>query len=111
MTSSSTMPTVCSWETLGPHYLVKWVLSLYIYNIYIYIGFFPLQVWRALLKEMPIASVLRALGKMTADKVLEPGGSDLATVCERIQSEAVLKKVRHTAIFLKISILPGVTMF
>ena len=50
---------------------------------------------------MPIASVLRALGKMTADKVLEPGGSDLATVCERIQSEAVLKKVRHTTIFLQ----------
>ncbi|XP_062337716.1 RNA-binding protein RO60-like [Osmerus eperlanus] len=52
------------------------------------------EIWRALLREMPIASVLTALGKMTADKVLEPGGSDLATVCERIQSEAVLKKAK-----------------
>lgn len=47
-----------------------------------------------MLKEMPMASVLRSLGKMTADKVLEPGSSDVAAVCERIQSESALKKVR-----------------
>ncbi|XP_071233679.1 RNA-binding protein RO60 isoform X2 [Salvelinus alpinus] len=51
-------------------------------------------VWKALLKEMPMESMLRALGKMTADQVLEPGSSDVAAVCERIQSEAALKKAK-----------------
>ncbi|KAM6949007.1 RNA-binding protein RO60 [Aplochiton taeniatus] len=48
----------------------------------------------ALLKEMPLAAVLKSLGKMTADKVLEPGSSAVAEVCERVQSEAVLKKAK-----------------
>lgn len=61
-----------------------------------YDAFSPLQVWKALLKEMPMESMLRTLGKMTADQVLEPGSSDVAEVCERIQSEAALKKVRRT---------------
>ncbi|XP_029930298.1 RNA-binding protein RO60 isoform X2 [Myripristis murdjan] len=52
------------------------------------------QVWRALLKEMPLTSMLRILGKMTADKVLEPGSSDMAAVCERIQNETTLKKAK-----------------
>ncbi|XP_029582201.1 RNA-binding protein RO60 isoform X3 [Salmo trutta] len=51
-------------------------------------------VWKALLKEMPMESMLRTLGKMTADQVLEPGSSDVAEVCERIQSEAALKKAK-----------------
>ncbi|XP_056148952.1 60 kDa SS-A/Ro ribonucleoprotein isoform X1 [Lampris incognitus] len=50
------------------------------------------QVWRALLKEMPLESMLRILGKMTADKILESGSSEMATICDRIQSEALLKK-------------------
>uniref|UniRef100_A0A3P8XJ72 TROVE domain-containing protein n=1 Tax=Esox lucius TaxID=8010 RepID=A0A3P8XJ72_ESOLU len=52
------------------------------------------EVWKALLKEMPMASLLRALGKMTADQVLVPGSSDVAAVCERIQSEASLMKAK-----------------
>ncbi|KAM4604896.1 RNA-binding protein RO60 [Polymixia lowei] len=52
------------------------------------------QVWRALLKEMPLASMLRILGKMTADKVLEPGSSDMAAVCDRIHNEMELKKAK-----------------
>ncbi|KAM3866023.1 RNA-binding protein RO60 [Diretmus argenteus] len=50
------------------------------------------EVWKALFKEMPLGSMLRTLGKMTADKVVEPGSSDMAAVCDRIQSEAALKK-------------------
>lgn len=57
------------------------------------ICFFRLQVWRALLKEMPLQAMLRILGKMTADKVLEPGRSETAAICDRIQSETALKKV------------------
>ncbi|XP_056148953.1 60 kDa SS-A/Ro ribonucleoprotein isoform X2 [Lampris incognitus] len=52
------------------------------------------QVWRALLKEMPLESMLRILGKMTADKILESGSSEMATICDRIQSEALLKKTK-----------------
>ncbi|XP_041697281.1 60 kDa SS-A/Ro ribonucleoprotein-like [Coregonus clupeaformis] len=50
------------------------------------------EVWKALLNE--IKSVLRTLGKMTADQVLKPGSSDVAAVCKRIQSEAALKKAK-----------------
>ncbi|XP_035027213.1 60 kDa SS-A/Ro ribonucleoprotein [Hippoglossus stenolepis] len=50
------------------------------------------QVWRALLKEMPLQSVLRILGKMTSNTILEPGGSETQAVCDRIQNEAALKK-------------------
>ncbi|XP_069020667.1 RNA-binding protein RO60 [Embiotoca jacksoni] len=52
------------------------------------------QVWRALLKEMPLHSVLRILGKMTSNKILEPGSSETQTVCDRIQSETALKKAK-----------------
>ena len=54
---------------------------------------FCLEVWRALLKEMPLQSLLRILGKMTANKILEPGSSETQAVCDRIQSETALKKV------------------
>lgn len=52
------------------------------------------QVWRALLKEMPLPAVLRIVGKMTANKVLEPGSSETQTLCDRIQNETVLKKAK-----------------
>lgn len=58
--------------------------------------FFFLEVWRALLKEMPLQSVLKTLGKMTSNKILEPGSSETQAVCDRIQSETALKKVRPT---------------
>ncbi|XP_067156861.1 RNA-binding protein RO60 isoform X2 [Apteryx mantelli] len=50
------------------------------------------EVWKALLKEMSISVVLRNLGKMTANSVLEPGGSEVAIVCERLGNEKLLKK-------------------
>ncbi|XP_037132533.1 60 kDa SS-A/Ro ribonucleoprotein isoform X2 [Syngnathus acus] len=55
-------------------------------------------VWRALLKEMPLESVVRILGKMTAKKVLQPGASETQALCERIQSEAALKKMHPFSI-------------
>lgn len=45
------------------------------------------------MKEMPLQSVLRILGRMTSNKILEPGGSETQALCDRIQSETALKKV------------------
>ncbi|XP_048846006.1 60 kDa SS-A/Ro ribonucleoprotein [Brienomyrus brachyistius] len=50
------------------------------------------EVCKTLLKEMPIATLLRSLGKMTADNVLQQGSLDTALVCERLQSESALRK-------------------
>ncbi|KAK5859515.1 hypothetical protein PBY51_021067 [Eleginops maclovinus] len=52
------------------------------------------QVWTALLKEMPLQSVLKILGKMTSNKVFEPGSSDTQALCDRIQSETTLTKAK-----------------
>ncbi|XP_030630625.1 RNA-binding protein RO60 [Chanos chanos] len=52
------------------------------------------EVWKALLKEMPVTTLMRHLGKMTADKVLAPGSCEVAAVCERIQNETLLKKAK-----------------
>ncbi|KAJ7332368.1 hypothetical protein JRQ81_014548 [Phrynocephalus forsythii] len=52
------------------------------------------EVWKALLGEMPITAMLRNLGKMTANSVLEPGSPEVAIVCERLRNEKLLKKAR-----------------
>ncbi|XP_066537299.1 60 kDa SS-A/Ro ribonucleoprotein isoform X2 [Hoplias malabaricus] len=52
------------------------------------------EVWKALLKEMPVVALLRHLGKMTADKVLSPGTPEVTAVCERIQDEQGLTKAK-----------------
>ncbi|XP_072544589.1 RNA-binding protein RO60 isoform X2 [Salminus brasiliensis] len=52
------------------------------------------EVWKALLKEMSVAALMRHLGKMTADKVLMPGSPEVAAVCERIQDEQALAKAK-----------------
>uniref|UniRef100_A0A672KKP7 60 kDa SS-A/Ro ribonucleoprotein-like n=1 Tax=Sinocyclocheilus grahami TaxID=75366 RepID=A0A672KKP7_SINGR len=51
------------------------------------------EVWKALLKEMPMAVLLKHLGNLTANKVLAAASADVAAVCERIQDETALKKV------------------
>lgn len=51
------------------------------------------QVWKALLKEMPLQSLMKILGKMTAKKILEPGSADTQAVCDKIRNETTLKKV------------------
>ncbi|XP_015491183.1 60 kDa SS-A/Ro ribonucleoprotein isoform X2 [Parus major] len=50
------------------------------------------EVWKALLKEMPISVLLRNLGKLAANSVLEPRGSEVAIVCEKLRNEKLLKK-------------------
>uniref|UniRef100_A0A3Q0RLE8 Ro60, Y RNA binding protein n=1 Tax=Amphilophus citrinellus TaxID=61819 RepID=A0A3Q0RLE8_AMPCI len=52
------------------------------------------QIWSALLKEMPLHSMLKMLGRLTFRKVLEPGSSQTHFVCDRIQSETALKKAK-----------------
>ncbi|XP_062848954.1 60 kDa SS-A/Ro ribonucleoprotein [Trichomycterus rosablanca] len=52
------------------------------------------EVWRALLKDMPLTDLLSHLGKMSVDQVLAPGNPDVATVCERIQDEQALLKTK-----------------
>lgn len=43
---------------------------------------------------MPVTAILKNLGKMTANSVLEPGSSEVAMVCEKLKDEKLLKKVR-----------------
>uniref|UniRef100_I3MIX2 RNA-binding protein RO60 n=1 Tax=Ictidomys tridecemlineatus TaxID=43179 RepID=I3MIX2_ICTTR len=52
------------------------------------------EVWKALLQEMPLTALLRNLGKMTANSVLEPGNSEVSLVCEKLCNEKLLKKAR-----------------
>uniref|UniRef100_A0A8D0CE62 RNA-binding protein RO60 n=1 Tax=Salvator merianae TaxID=96440 RepID=A0A8D0CE62_SALMN len=52
------------------------------------------EVWKALLQEMPLMAMLRNLGKMTANSVLEPGSPEVAKVCERLRNDKLLKKAR-----------------
>uniref|UniRef100_A0A8C4VXT2 Ro60, Y RNA binding protein n=1 Tax=Gopherus evgoodei TaxID=1825980 RepID=A0A8C4VXT2_9SAUR len=63
------------------------------------------EVWKALLQEMPITAMLRNLGKMTANSVLEPASPEVAIVCERLRNEKLLKKARihpfHVLVALK----------
>ncbi|GCC32064.1 hypothetical protein chiPu_0010524 [Chiloscyllium punctatum] len=50
------------------------------------------EVWRALLKDMPVITMLRHLGKMTADSILKPESEAVTIVCERLNNETILKK-------------------
>ncbi|XP_019357566.1 PREDICTED: 60 kDa SS-A/Ro ribonucleoprotein [Gavialis gangeticus] len=52
------------------------------------------EVWKALLQEMPLTAMLRNLGKMIANSVLEPGSPEVSLVCERLKNEKMLKKAR-----------------
>ncbi|XP_051867032.1 60 kDa SS-A/Ro ribonucleoprotein isoform X2 [Pristis pectinata] len=52
------------------------------------------EVWKALLKDMPIIAILKNLGKMTTDSILKPGSEEVTMLCERLKNETVLKKAR-----------------
>ncbi|XP_078263879.1 RNA-binding protein RO60 isoform X2 [Rhinoraja longicauda] len=52
------------------------------------------EVWKALLKDMPIIAILKNLGKMTADSILKPGSEEVAMLCERLKNETALKKAQ-----------------
>uniref|UniRef100_A0A3B5LCM8 TROVE domain-containing protein n=1 Tax=Xiphophorus couchianus TaxID=32473 RepID=A0A3B5LCM8_9TELE len=55
------------------------------------------QVWSALLKEISLQSILKILGKMTSNRLLEPRSAETQTICERLQNESSLKKVLPTS--------------
>ncbi|XP_053738980.1 60 kDa SS-A/Ro ribonucleoprotein isoform X1 [Synchiropus splendidus] len=50
------------------------------------------QVWHALLKEMPLQSIVKALGKIAVNKVLEPESPETRALCDRIQSDTEVRK-------------------
>ncbi|XP_069497174.1 RNA-binding protein RO60 [Ambystoma mexicanum] len=52
------------------------------------------EIWKALLRDMPMAAMLRNLGKMTADSILVPSSPEVLLVCERLCDERLLKKAR-----------------
>ncbi|XP_069793925.1 RNA-binding protein RO60 isoform X2 [Narcine bancroftii] len=52
------------------------------------------EVWKALLKDMPIIAILKNLGKMTTDSILKPRSEEVAMLCERLKNEDVFKKAR-----------------
>ncbi|XP_067846745.1 60 kDa SS-A/Ro ribonucleoprotein [Heptranchias perlo] len=52
------------------------------------------EVWKALLKDMPVMALLKNLGKMTSDSILKPRSEEVTMVCERLKNETVLKKAR-----------------
>ncbi len=82
------LPELCNCSTLSNVASNDRANVLLLFFLFVF-----LKVWRALLKEMPLQSLLRILGKMTSNKILEPGSSDTQAVCDRIQSETALKKV------------------
>lgn len=49
---------------------------------------------------MPLQSVLRILGRMTSNKILEAGSTETKALSDRIQSETTLKKVEIICIFI-----------
>ncbi|XP_066293581.1 RNA-binding protein RO60-like [Branchiostoma lanceolatum] len=50
------------------------------------------EVWRALLQDMPMMSLLRCLGKLSAIGLLAPLNDQSQAVCERLTDEEQLKK-------------------
>ncbi|XP_055498296.1 60 kDa SS-A/Ro ribonucleoprotein isoform X2 [Leucoraja erinacea] len=52
------------------------------------------EVWKALLKDMPIIAILKNLGKMTAEFILKPGSEEVTMLCERLKNETALKKAQ-----------------
>jgi 60 kDa SS-A/Ro ribonucleoprotein len=52
------------------------------------------SVQEALLAQMPMTAMIRNLGGMTASGLLNPLSANTKDVCEKLRSEAVLKKAR-----------------
>ena len=52
-----------------------------------------LQVWAALLDQMPMTAMIRNLGKMSAIDLLKPLSSHSALVCSRLRDSTQLSKV------------------
>lgn len=58
------------------------------------VGLLSLQVWAALLENMPMTAMIRNLGKMSAIGLLKPLSSHATVVCKRLKDESLLKKAR-----------------
>lgn len=56
-------------------------------------GGLVLQVWAALLDNMPMTAMIRNLGKMSAIDLLKPLSSHSALVCSCLQDSIQLSKV------------------
>lgn len=52
------------------------------------------EVWDALLADMPLTAMIRSLAKMTAIGLLKPLGEATAHVCRNLRDEAALKRAR-----------------
>lgn len=53
-----------------------------------------IQVWQALLPQMPLTALIRNLGKMTAIGLLQPDGEHSATVVGKLSDSAQLQRSR-----------------
>ena len=71
-------------ETIEVH-----VLVMSSYNLYL-----SVQVWAALLENMPMTAMIRNLGKMSAIGLLKPLSNHADIVCKRLKDETLLRKAR-----------------
>lgn len=52
------------------------------------------EVWRALLHDIPMLTLIQRLGKLTSLKLLEPDSPDTARVVDKLQDEKLLSSAR-----------------
>ncbi|XP_070532315.1 RNA-binding protein RO60-like [Ptychodera flava] len=52
------------------------------------------NIWKALLKEMPMTAMIRNLGKMTSAGVLMPESNEVKHICEKLRDDMALQKAR-----------------
>lgn len=52
------------------------------------------KVWAALLPHMPMGALIRNLGRMTANGLLEQGADEVRTVVDKLSDQEALKKAR-----------------
>lgn len=55
---------------------------------------FSLQVWAALLENMPMTAMIRNLGKMSSIGLLKPLSRHAQLVCSRLHEETLLRRAR-----------------
>ena len=64
-------------------------VEVLLHNLYL-----SLQVWAALLENMPMTAMIRNLGKMSAINLLKPLSTHADIVCKRLRDETLLRKAR-----------------
>lgn len=52
------------------------------------------EVWKTLLKKMPMTAMIRNLGKMSSLEILKPGADESKLVCNKLKDEKALQKAR-----------------